>query len=186
MSKAEPKEKGQTGRRRFSPQKNVLDKIFQLAQRGCTNEEIFKAVGIAKDLFYREMKKKGALYEAVIKGRDRSIEEVENALFKIAVGFFQEEVSTVIKDVDGKQTKEVKKVKKHYPPNAAAICFILKNRKNDKWNDRKEIEHAGTIDHTHTATQIIFQDIKKAVDKIIEDETENLEIEEEIIESYEE
>jgi len=170
MSKAEPKEKGQTGRRRFSPQKTILDKIFQLAQRGCTNEEIFKAVGMAKDLFYREMKKKGALFDAVMSGRDRSIEAVENALFKIAVGFDQEELTTIIKDVDGKQTKEVKKVKKHFPPSAAAICFILKNRRNDKWNDRRDIEHSGNIDLSHTATQIIFQDIKKAVDKIVEEE----------------
>lgn len=166
MTEEAPKKKRDTrGRKTFSPKKDFLDKIFQLAQRGCTNEEIFKALGISKDFFYKQMRKGGAMKHALESGRERAIEEVENALFKTATGFFEEDIQTIIRDVDGKQTKEVRKTRKYYPPSSTAIIFILKNRLTAQWNDRREIEHSGTLDHTHTATEIIFRDIINAVEE---------------------
>lgn len=161
---AKPKQE-QRGRKAFIGKKDFLDKVFQLAQRGCTNEEIYVSLNVSKDYFYREMRKKGALYKAVEGGRERAVESVENALFKVACGYFEEDIQTIIRDVDGKQTKEVRKTKKYYPPSSTAIIFILKNRLAQQWNDRREIEHSGSMDHTHTATEIVFKDIINAIEE---------------------
>lgn len=148
----------QRGRKSRITAKFIQD-AFLLARRGCTNEEIFTTLDMTKTNFYLNLAKKPALRDALDRGRHECIAEVENAMFKAAIGYEVENVTTIIKDNDGKQIKEVKKEKKHVAPNVAAQTFILKNRKSDKWNDRRDVEHTGNVNVTHAASKIVFSGI---------------------------
>jgi hypothetical protein len=152
--------RGQRGKRHPYFTKEKIEKVFQLAQRGLNDSEICEAIGISRCGFYKNMKKSPELRKAIYEGREKSIDNVENAHFKIALGYEYEEVTQIIKQVDGKDTKEIKKVKRHIAPNVTAQIFILKNRRPDKWKDRAVTEHDGKIDLVnHTATEINFVEL---------------------------
>lgn len=59
--------------------------------------------------------------------------QVENALFKRAVGYDYEETKVEI-DTHGK--KHMVKLTKHMPPETTAAIFWLKNRKPEAWRDK--------------------------------------------------
>ena len=59
--------------------------------------------------------------------------EVENALYKRAVGFEYEEVETLYEEVNGEKKKKVKRIKRTALPDTSAIIFWLKNRKPEQW-----------------------------------------------------
>lgn len=107
-----------------------LERITTWARRGLTDEEIFANIGVSRPTFYDWLKKSPNILNALKKGREISIEKVENALFKIACGY---DVEENILDSTGKiiSTKT-----KHIQPNLGAQIFILKNRKPQYWKDK--------------------------------------------------
>lgn len=159
MSEEKPK-RGQRGKKKEFFDKKNIEKVFQLAQRGLIDQEIYEFLGISKNCFYQNLKKKPELKEALEKGREKSVDSVENALFKIAIGYEYEEIHKTVKQVDGKDTKEIKTVKKQVKPEVAAIIFILTNRRPEKWKNKNFNEHDGKIDLiTHAATEINFLEV---------------------------
>lgn len=77
---------------------------------------------------------------ALKRGKEVSDREVENALFKNAVGFhYTEEQLT--------DTGKIVKVSKYHKPNTTAQIFWLKNRKPSEWRDKQNIEHGGSIEN---------------------------------------
>lgn len=86
-----------------------------------------------------------ALSASLKKGKAPVDLEVENALFKNAMGYDYEETITEIEDLgNGKQKKHVRKIKKHKPPDTTAQIFWLKNRRPDRWRDKQEF--TGTVE----------------------------------------
>lgn len=78
--------------------------------------------------------------KALQKGREVCYYEVENALYKSAIGYDVVEHEQVENyDANGDLiSKSVRKRSRHIPPNTGAICVILKNRLPDKWQDKPE------------------------------------------------
>lgn len=110
-------------------------------RRGLTNEQVAKNIGIAAGTLYEWQKKYPEIAEALEKGRDSSLAEVENAAFKGALGYDYEEVRTYITiDKEGNKTTKVDKVSKHQPPNSGLIIFILRNLGRPYWSNRPEEE----------------------------------------------
>ena len=103
------------------------------ARQGLTDEQIAKNMGIKKSTFYDWLKKYPDISESLKKGKAPVDFEVENALLKRAIGFEYEETETIIEEIDGKQKKRVKKIKKVALPETSAIIFWLKNRKPEQW-----------------------------------------------------
>lgn len=66
---------------------------------------------------------------ALKRGKEVPDREVENALFKSAIGY--ERTETVIDSKGFEHT-----ITKWYPPNITAIIFYLKNRKPEQWRDK--------------------------------------------------
>lgn len=106
-----------------------LERITTWARRGLTDEEIFANIGVSRPTFYDWLKKSPNILNALKKGREVSIQLVENALFKIACGYYVEESFI---DDKGRETTKIK----HIPPNLGAQVFILKNRKPKYWKDK--------------------------------------------------
>lgn len=107
---------------------------------GLTDEQIFKNLGISRDTFYKYKEKYSDFSEAIKKGKEVADIEVENALFKRAIGYKYKEVIKEVKEIYGKKTTYVKEVIKEMPGDVAAQIFWLKNRKSSKWKDKQDID----------------------------------------------
>lgn len=107
---------------------------------GLTDEQIFKNLGISRDTFYKYKEKYSDFSEAIKKGKEVADIEVENALFKRAIGYKYKEVIKEVKEIDGKKSTYVKEVTKEMPGDVGAQIFWLKNRKSSKWKDKQDID----------------------------------------------
>nr|DAR79540.1 MAG TPA: terminase small subunit [Caudoviricetes sp.] len=115
-----------------------LLKLEGWARDGLTDEQISRNMGIAYSTF-REWKKKYSAFSAVLKRtKDIVDREVENALFKRAMGYKYDEVTY-------ERGEEVKRVTKEVAPDTTAQIFWLKNRKPAEWRDKIEQQQTVTI-----------------------------------------
>ena len=133
------------------------DKLILLegwARDGLTNEQIAKNIGINVKTLYDWKNKESNICNSLKKGREVADYEVENALFKRALGYTYEEKTFE----DGVLRKVVVK---EVAPDTTAQIYWLKNRKPDKWRDKvvdSENEEAIT-----NASDILVK-IRKTVD----------------------
>lgn len=126
-----------------------LTKLQAYARDGLIDEQIAKNMGIAPPTLYEWKKKYPEITEALKKGKEVVDIEVENALFKRAIGYTYEEVTKeLVKDREtGEKSLEITKVvKKEVLPDVTAQIFWLKNRKTAEWRDKTDIEHSGKIE----------------------------------------
>jgi len=107
---------------------------------GLTDEQICKNLGISVDTFYKYKIKYTEFSEALKKGKEVADIEVENALFKRAIGYRYKEKIKEVKEIDGKKTVFIKEVEKEMPGDVGAQIFWLKNRKSSKWKDKQDID----------------------------------------------
>ena len=103
------------------------------ARDGLIEEQIAKNTGASYSTFREWKKRFPTLSAALKKGKEVVDREVENALFKNAVGFMYEEETVT-------NAGEVVTVKKYSKPNVTAQIFWLKNRKMKEWRDKQEVE----------------------------------------------
>lgn len=119
------------------------------ARDGLSEAQIAHNIGITYETLRTWKIKFAVLSDAIKRGKAPVDIQVENALLKRALGFEYEEVTTEIEDVptgkigdDGKpifkQRKHIKKTTKMVPPETAAAFIWLKNRRPDKWRDKRE------------------------------------------------
>lgn len=117
-----------------------LIKLTAWARNGLSDEQIAHNIGISRQTLYKWRKKDNRIEDALKKGKEVTDYEVENALFKKAIGGYFEETKERIETINGKEVKITETIKKYYPPDTTACIFWLKNRKPDDWKDRKAQE----------------------------------------------
>jgi hypothetical protein len=121
-----------------------LDEVLKWAKDGLSDKQIAMNLGIAYSTFREYRDKHSALSAILKKGKESSNKQVENALFKRALGYDYEEVieELITNDITGiEELKVVKKVTKVAHPDTTAIIFWLKNRMPDKWkNDPHKVD----------------------------------------------
>jgi hypothetical protein len=103
------------------------------ARDGLIDEQIAKNMGVAYSTFKEWKKKYSAFSDSLKQGKEVVDRQVENALFKNAVGFMYEEETAT-------NAGDVVTVKKYSKPNITAQIFWLKNRKLKEWRDKQEVE----------------------------------------------
>lgn len=117
------------------------------ARDGLSEEQIAHNMNVAYSTFRAWKEKFSALSAALKKGKEVVDIEVENALYRKALGFKETVKKPVkVKRVDykdGKRCKEYEEVVQaeeeiFVPPDTAAQIFWLKNRKPDVWRDKPE------------------------------------------------
>lgn len=123
-------------------QEDNLIRIESWARMGLTDEQIAKNMGVNKTTLYDWIKKFPDISNSIKKGKAPIDFEVENALFKRAIGYEYEEVETIIEEIDGKQRKRIKKIKKVALPETSAMIFWLKNRKPEQWRKLNPVVEA--------------------------------------------
>jgi hypothetical protein len=103
------------------------------ARDGLTDEQIAHNMGVSTKTLFNWKSTHLPILHALKKGKEIVDIQVENALFKRAIGYEYEEVKTIISEKDGKR---VEVVKKQMPPDTTAQIFWLKNRKPSTWRDK--------------------------------------------------
>lgn len=105
---------------------------------GLSMGQIAKNIGINRSTLYQWIDKNEKIKNALKKGRDVADYEVENALFKSATGFYYEEE---VLDAKGKKHT----IRRYSKPNVVADMYWTKNRRPDKWRDKREEEITGSV-----------------------------------------
>jgi hypothetical protein len=122
------------------------------ARDGLTDEQIAKKCRINTATMYDWKKKYSEISEALKKGKEIADTEVENALFKRAIGFRCVDVREELEA--GMLTKEIKTIK-FIPPDVTAGIFWLKNRTPDIWRDRaKDSSRSAALDAAEQQARI--------------------------------
>ena len=110
-----------------------LETIAGWAKNGLSHEQIARNLGVAESTFYEYKKQYPELSEALKRGAEDAILEVENALFKSACGFYYDEEALT-------KSGQVVEVTKYSKPNVSAITFFLKNKRPEQWKEKQEIQ----------------------------------------------
>lgn len=113
-------------------EKEKLTLLEGWARDGLTYEQIAKNMGIGLTTLKEWRQKEPTISTTLKKGREVADYEVENALFKRALGYKYDEITY-------ENGIMVKKVTKEVAPDTTAQIFWLKNRKSDKWRDKIEV-----------------------------------------------
>ncbi|KIO62120.1 hypothetical protein B4065_3340 [Caldibacillus thermoamylovorans] len=133
-----------------------LLKIEGWARDGLTDEQIAQNIGIRRETLYDWKKKYSNITNALKKGKEVVDRQVENALLKRALGYKYDEITY-------ENGKETKRVTKEVQPDTTAQIFWLKNRRPDKWRDRKELD--ANVNHSNNPFQELSVDeLKKLAD----------------------
>jgi transposase len=112
-----------------------------LAIDGLTNEEIARKLGCSEDTLRKWSKLYPEFSGALKEGKESADAKVEMSLYKRACGYDVLEEKAL--NIGGELLKT--KVLVHIHPDPVSCFFWLKNRRPDKWRDKQEIEHSGTI-----------------------------------------
>lgn len=107
------------------------------ARDGLNDEQIAHNIGIATGTLYEWKNRFPELAEAIKKGKRPVDVQVENALYRSALGFKQ----TIRKPIklrrkDGSEYIDYGEEEIYVPPNITAQIFWLKNRKPEFWRDK--------------------------------------------------
>lgn len=106
--------------------------IQSWANDGLTDAEICKKMGIAVTTLWRWCNQEEKIRNAIIRGRDTMTMEVENMMYKCAMGFTYKEQQLT-------REGDIVEVERYYEPSQEAQKFILTNRRKDKWKSKQEV-----------------------------------------------
>ena len=131
-------------------EKDKLTLLEAWARDGLTDEQIANNMGISVASLYNYKNQHLEILEALKKGKEVVDIEVENALYKKALGYnvllkktFK--LKRIEYNDDGKKIKEYEELvdgydETHIPADTTAQIFWLKNRNPRKWRDKVEVE----------------------------------------------
>lgn len=138
------------------------------ARQGLSDIQIIKNLGITKTTFYKWLDKKNHLFkkefsDLLKKGKKPVVFEVENALFKRALGYEYTERKMVtlttpeaLRDAASRGVAlsetnpvvlRIENTIKHIAPDVAAAFIILKNKDPENWKDKHEFQVNKEIKH---------------------------------------
>lgn len=108
------------------------------SREGLSLEQIAHNMGICCTTLKEWRKRESPILMALKKGKEVVDFEVENALYKRAIGYTAEEKTEEYRvDSNGAMTLVGKKVNyKHIPPDTTAQIYWLKCRKREKWAEK--------------------------------------------------
>lgn len=119
------------------------DLIYKLARDNKSNDEIADLLGIGARTFYDWLDRYPSFSQSYKKGMEAKLDKVEMNLYQRAEGItYKETKKTVVKGKDGNEVgkAEITETTKFIPPDVAAMCFILKTQRREKWAERQEVD----------------------------------------------
>lgn len=125
------------------------------ARWGLSVEQIAENMNVSKSALYNWIKKYPEIEKAVYSGKEVADFHVENAIYKSACGFFEDELKV-------ESTGQAKKTKRYYPPNPALGIFWLTNRQPQRWkNFRRNEDETKEIEKLDSALDKIYRELER-------------------------
>ena len=121
-----------------------------LAREGLTDLQIAGKMGVSSTTYYRWLNEYEQIREAIKKGKAPVDTKVENALLKRALGYEYVETVTDFELIDTgtvdengepvmiRKIKNIRSTRKEVAPDVGAAAFWLKNRRPDRWKEKRE------------------------------------------------
>ena len=143
-------------RNKYDPD-TFLQLAEQYARDGLNDKQIAENLGISKQTYFTYQNKYLDFFDAIKRGRVPANRNVENAMYKNAVGYTAVEVHEEydfidVLDKDKKPTGKTQKVlrrrktvTKDFRPDNTSGIFWLVNRMPDKWKHVNKIELSGNL-----------------------------------------
>lgn len=133
------------------------------ARDGLTDEQIAHNMGVRRETLYDWKKKYPNISNALKSGKEVVDRQVENALFKRAIGYEFEETTRELltnPETGERELMETKVVTKQQAPDTTAQIFWLKNRKPKEWRDKQDVEHSGSTQSTINFTGLSEEELR--------------------------
>lgn len=115
--------------------KQGIELISSWRQAGASIKDIYEKIGVDVRTFRSWRKKCPDLGEALVVGKEITNARVIDALYKRAVGFYYDEITSEL--VEG-EMRVVRSVRKYCPPDTKAILSWLYNRYPQEWRAVQE------------------------------------------------
>lgn len=115
-----------------------LKLLQEWGKNGLTNSQIAKNMGVSERTLYGWLKRYKVLSDNLNSGKALADREIENSLYKRALGYEIQEENITIEELNGVVKKKKQIIKKHVPGNVTAQIFWLKNRKSKEWRNNEE------------------------------------------------
>lgn len=115
-----------------------LKLLQEWGKNGLTNSQIAKNMGVSERTLYGWLKRYEVLSDNLNNGKALADREIENSLYKRALGYEIQEEKITIEELNGVVKKKKQIIKKHVPGNVTAQIFWLKNRKSKEWRNNEE------------------------------------------------
>ena len=141
-----------------------ITRLEAWARDGLTDEQIAARIGITTSTLYDWKNKYSEFSEALKRGKEVVDIEVENALLKRALGYDYTEERVERSHEGGKKSIKTVQTVKHIPPDTTAQIFWLKNRRPDRWRDKQQIEHSGTLEVENPLAGLTTEELRKLAD----------------------
>ena len=124
-----------------------VQRVRALTENGAVDWEIAGVLRISLRTLYYWKAEHPDFADAMRRGQEVADDMVEAALFRRATGYNVESVKIITVPVGGNMGSEVREVPfvEHVPPDTEAAKWWLKNRRRDRWKDKHEVEHSGTL-----------------------------------------
>jgi hypothetical protein len=158
---------------------HVLPKIKLVeawARDGLTLDQIASNLRIST-VSIHEYKKRYPLFANILKrGKEEADIEVENALYKRAIGYRYDEVTyeTRIHPVTEERVSvETKRITKEMTPDVTAQIFWLKNRRAELWRNRAGPDSALAEEHLRLQNELLRVQIAAAAGMPAEGEADD-------------
>lgn len=161
-----------------------LENIKKWYKEGCLESDIIKKLGISSSSYYKYKAEKTEFSEIVTSIRELQCEEIQNALYRKAIGFHETDTKTYWRKPRGEDDSKAEFIykednKKYYPPDVSAGLILLKHwDKKQQWtNDPLLYDLKKTANDVEAITKlkdnwINLNDIeegKELLDKLKED-----------------
>lgn len=137
----------------LEPEKLLM--LEDWARQGLFDKQICKNMGVSEATLTNYKKKYPEIKEALRKGKEVVDIEVENAMFKRAIGYT---ITINEQKVDKDGCIHDLKRDLHIPGDVTAQIFWLKNRRRQQWRDK--VEH-GVDNGEVTKLDELLKEIKK-------------------------
>lgn len=116
----------------------------RLAGKGFIDSEIAEIMGISERTLNNWKEKHPEFMQSLKDGKEEPDQAVERSLFERATGYVNKNAVKIFMPANAEEPVYAP-YEEHVAPDVTAQIFWLKNRRPDRWRDRQEVEHSGTV-----------------------------------------
>lgn len=99
---------------------------------------ISECLGINQKQLHEIIRDNPDVYDAIDRGRDKDIDEIELSLQEMAKGYYKEETRTkVFENERGSTSSNIEKYQRYFPANFQAAAYFLQMKREKEWKQKQ-------------------------------------------------